>query len=99
MAPRTAHALLFAVGAALALRPLGDPDVWWHLAAGRDMARRGALQPVETPSFTSDVPFVDVTWLWDLATHALASLAGEGALLLLPAVLVGSGLVLGARAA
>lgn len=61
--------LLLAVAAALtALYPSGDPDVYFHLAAGRQMVESGGLPDTEPFCFpAAHRPFVNHEWLFDVA--------------------------------
>ncbi len=50
----------------LAVRPLQDPDLWWHLVNGRLMAETGDLTPVYDRAFTLPATVrVNPSWLWD----------------------------------
>lgn len=69
------HALacVLACGAATTgLLPSADGDIWWHLAAGREMVARGALLFADPFSVSAaGRPWVDVHWLFQLAVFAL----------------------------
>jgi len=54
-------------GAAAWTQPaVGGSDLWWHLAAGREIARTGAVPSVDTFSHTfAGAPWVNHEWLWD----------------------------------
>ena len=81
MLPRAFHPTLrrFVPAAALAggvtligLAPCGDGDIWWHLAAGREMVARGAVLHTDIFSVSAaGRPWVDVHWLFQLATFAV----------------------------
>jgi hypothetical protein len=68
-----------ALGCALAfgaastgLSPSADGDIWWHLAAGREMVARGALLFTDPFSVSAaGRPWVDVHWLFQLAVFAV----------------------------
>ena len=70
-----AHALgcVLACGAATTgLSPSADGDIWWHLAAGREMVARGALLFADPFSVSAaGRPWVDVHWLFQLAVFGL----------------------------
>jgi tetratricopeptide (TPR) repeat protein len=87
------------------LAPLSDGDLWWHLAAGRELARTHAFLAVDPfSSGAAGRPWVDVHWLFQLAAYGAFSLGGltllvigkclllaAGALVLLAAVGRGAG--------
>ena len=71
------------------LRPLSDPDLWWHLSAGRWMAENLAVPRADWLSHTmAGRPWVDFEWLSQLSFYAAYRLAGLPGLLLLKAGLL-----------
>ena len=61
--------LLLAAVFLACLKPMADPDTFWHLAVGREMWQTHALVRTETFSFTdAGAPWTDFEWLF----HALA---------------------------
>ncbi len=76
-------AVLLAAAFALALAPMANNDLWWHLATGRWMVEHHRL-PVEDPfSFTAFMrPWHDVEWLSELVLYGVWRLAGERGLVL-----------------
>ncbi|MES1207328.1 MAG: hypothetical protein ABUS79_15430, partial [Pseudomonadota bacterium] len=90
-----------AVGAALiALGPIADGDVYWHLAAGREMWHRGAL--LRTDPFTLSAagrPWIDVHWLFQLAVAGVHGAFGLVGLAVAKALTVAAGATLATRAA
>ncbi len=62
------------------LSPSADGDVWWHLAAGREIAARGALLHTDPSSVSAaGRSWADVHWLFQLAVfgvHRAFGLAG-----------------------
>ncbi|MFH1724636.1 MAG: hypothetical protein ABII00_08440 [Elusimicrobiota bacterium] len=77
------------------LLPIGDPDLWWHLSAGRWMLEHLAWPGTETLSYTrAGVPWVDFEWLSQLAfsgVHAATGLAGLWVLKVLLLAAAGAG--------
>lgn len=71
-------AVALGLGAASAgIQPCADGDIWWHLAAGREMVARAGL--LFTDPFSSGAqgrPWADVHWLFQLATYALHRVFG-----------------------
>lgn len=98
------------VGAALllvafCLRDDVQPDLYFHLAAGRDMVRAGAL-PTRSQWLAEDdqpgggFPFVDHEWAFQLAAYPLFEAGGPPALHLVKTLLAAAclgGLLLAAR--
>jgi len=75
---RAATFAALAMGAFLiALGPISDGDIYWHLAAGREMAARHAL--LRTDPFTLSAagrPWIDVHWLFQLGAWTAYRLVG-----------------------
>jgi hypothetical protein len=86
-------AVVVGLGAASAgLQPSADGDIWWHLAAGREMVARGGLLFSDPFSVSAQGrPWVDVHWLFQLAVYAVNQWLGLGGLVLVKCVLVGVG--------
>lgn len=78
--------------ASTGLSPSADGDIWWHLAAGREMVRRGALLFVD-PFSTSALgrTWVDVHWLFQLAVFGLHRAFGLAGLVFAKCALLGLG--------
>ncbi|MDF3068667.1 MAG: hypothetical protein K0R38_4268 [Polyangiaceae bacterium] len=82
----------------IALAPSADGDIWWHLAAGREMVARGSVL-VNDPFSVSAAgrPWVDVHWLFQLVAFVVYRAAGLAGLVWGKcALLVAGALVLGA---
>jgi hypothetical protein len=92
-------ALAILAGAALvSFRSAYEPDLWWHLAQGREAAG-GAL--VRTNLFSSlhrDYPQHYTSWLFDLGAYWLWTRAGGAALQIAQALLIAASLGLTALA-
>jgi hypothetical protein len=94
--------LALAVGAFIVgLAPLADGDLWWHLAAGREMVRTHAF--LRTDPFSAGAagrPWIDVHWLFQLGSYGVHALGGLRAIVLAKCLLVAAGaLVLGVSVA
>ena len=94
--PSAARMLVFAavaVGAfVVSFGPISDGDIYWHLAAGREIVHRGALLHVDP--FTVSAagrPWIDVHWLFQLGAFAVYSAFGFVGLAVAKALLVASG--------
>ena len=83
---------LFATVMVVAWAPSADGDIWWHLAAGREMVRTHGL--LWTDPFSSGAAgrtWIDVHWLFQLAAYAVFASAGLAGLVVAKAVLVATG--------
>src|ERR1041384_5550918 len=93
--PRHAWAALLFVGAASAgFAAAADGDVWWHLAAGREMWERGAW--LTTDPFSSVAAgrrWIDVHWLFQLGAFAVHSRWGLAGLVACKCVILGGGAI------
>lgn len=79
-------------GASTGLQPCADGDIWWHLAAGREMVARGGL--LFTDPFSSGAhgrPWVDVHWLFQLATYGVHRALGLSGLVWMKCALIALG--------
>jgi hypothetical protein len=84
----------------VAFGPVSDGDIYWHLAAGREMVRRHAL--LRADPFTLSAagrPWVDVHWLFQLGAYAVHRVAGLVGLTAVKAALVAAGAVGATRVA
>jgi hypothetical protein len=81
-------ALLFFV-ASLALAPMTESDLFFRLAAGREILAHHALPAHNLFSFTApDFPDLDASWLFEVGAALLYRLGGFPALVLAKAVVV-----------
>jgi hypothetical protein len=72
----------------LCLFPLRNNDLWWHLAAGREMVAQRAFLHSDPFSFTGFMgSWVDNAWLSQLVFFAMFQLAGAFGLVLLRAAI------------
>jgi tetratricopeptide (TPR) repeat protein len=73
---------------------VADSDIWWHLAAGREMVRTGGVLHQDPFSLSAlGRPWIDVHWLFQLLGYAGFQLGGLRALVLGKAALVAAGAV------
>jgi hypothetical protein len=71
--------LAVAASALVSFRWCYDPDLWWHLAQGREIAA-GRLPRTNLFSFTHpDFPQPSTSWLFDLGTYGLWHIGGAAA--------------------
>ena len=99
-----ARLLLFfavTVGAfVVSLGPISDGDIYWHLAAGREILHQRAL--LHFDPFTLSAagrPWLDVHWLFQLGAYALYAFSGFTGLAVAKAALVSVGATLLVRVA
>jgi hypothetical protein len=86
--------LLFVGAASAGLTAAADGDVWWHLAAGREMVARGDF--LMTDPFSSGAagrPWIDVHWLFQIAAYAIHAELGLAGLVWCKCLIVGTGAV------
>lgn len=83
------------LGVLYALRPISDPDFWWHLKTGEEMVRIRGLLPDNPFWFTGDASLtarelmvLHGYWLWELGCYALYLLAGYQGILTLNILLL-----------
>ncbi|MEN3336333.1 MAG: hypothetical protein V7647_9 [Acidobacteriota bacterium] len=87
---RTALLLAAAVAAACALsfRPIYEPDLWWHLAQGRETAAGRLVHTNVFNAFYGSYPQPYTPWLFDLGAYAAWRIGGGGAVQLAQAALL-----------
>ncbi len=74
--------------------PLADPDIWWHLEAGREMVARGGL--IRTDPFCHSSlgrEWIDLHWIFQLVVYGLWKLGGPWAITLAKTVSLAGALV------
>lgn len=78
---RTLAVLLLAGAAALlSFRGIYEPDLWWHLAQGRETAAGRLVRTNVFGGVHAEYPQPYTSWLWDLTAYGLARLGGTVAL-------------------
>src|SRR5437868_6237701 len=74
--------------------PIADGDIYWHLAAGREMVQRATVLTSDPFSVSAaGRSWVDVHWLFQLAAYAVHSSGGLFGLVLAKCALVACGAV------
>ena len=80
---------LVLLAAALSLRTVQSPDLWWHLASGKWMLENRTLLDRDVFTFTSpDIPWINRTWLSAIAFYLMYAAGGLAAVCLFTAALV-----------
>ncbi|TBR20123.1 hypothetical protein EPO15_13550 [bacterium] len=88
---RGAVFLCLAGAAALLSLPLANPDLFWHLSAGRWAAEHGAPPAADWLSHTkAGVPWADFEWLAQLAYYGALRSGGMAGLWALKAAVLGA---------
>jgi len=79
----------------VALGPISDGDIYWHLAAGREILQRRELLRVDPFTLSAaGRPWIDVHWLFQLGAYATYLVSGFLGLALAKSALVAGGAVL-----
>lgn len=80
------------------LKPVDDPDTFWHLAVGREVWQTGHLVHTETFSFTAPgAGWEDTEWLFHALLFPLWRILGSGGLSVAVAILAAGVVGLGYR--
>ena len=70
------------------VRPINDPDLWWHLRNGQEIVRAHSIPRSDTYSFTAfGKPWVAHEWLSDITMYAIYYLSGWTGLVLVLALM------------
>ncbi len=81
-----APALAGTTAVALAIRPVEDFDVWFHLAAGRLLWSTWSWPAVNTFAYTApDHPWIDLHWIFQLLLYGAFRLGGPNGCIALTA--------------
>ncbi|HEX7507358.1 MAG TPA: hypothetical protein VF550_11345, partial [Polyangia bacterium] len=79
----------------IALGPISDGDIYWHLAAGREILQRRELLRVDPFTLSAaGRPWVDVHWLFQLGAYATYQAFGFLGLAIAKSLLVAMGAVI-----
>jgi|WetSurMetagenome_2_1015567.scaffolds.fasta_scaffold00017_10 hypothetical protein len=75
--------------------PITDTDIFWHLAAGREIVRTGHFLHSDPFSFTNALPeWTDIHWLFQVFMYGLYTLGGLKALVVFKLLAVAATCVL-----
>lgn len=78
--------------------PLSDMDIWWHLAAGREMVSLGTWLRTDPFCVSSlGTPWIDLHWGFQLLLFSTRSLLGDAGLVVLRIVFVWAALAIALR--
>jgi hypothetical protein len=68
---------IFLLSIVLFIRPVFDPDLWWHLAVGRYIAQTGIIPQTDIFTFSApDYPYIYHSWLTELILYLIHNLFG-----------------------
>ena len=69
--------VLYSLAVVVTLQPVIDPDIWWHLRTGEWILQHGTV-PTTDPfsAYGQGKPWLEYSWLFDLATYGLYQAAG-----------------------
>ncbi|MDP6582196.1 MAG: hypothetical protein QF681_16205, partial [Vicinamibacterales bacterium] len=90
--------VLFAILAVVVTHTPSDPDLWGHVAFGRDMVRDATVHAVDPYAFTSEKEWLNHEILSEVAMYGAYSLGGGTGLIVLKLLLVIATLCFVARA-
>ncbi|HJT78836.1 MAG TPA: hypothetical protein VJ739_16650, partial [Gemmataceae bacterium] len=83
-------ALLYILPVAVAVRPILDLDIWWHLRAGEWIVAAGRLpqtDPFSQHGLQTGAPWVAYSWLFEVLAYGAYRLLGYDGIFLFRAVL------------
>lgn len=79
------------------IRPIYDPDFWWHLKTGEVMIQNGGLLQLDPFTFSDDgvlsnreALILKGYWLWEITAYGLYSLFGFNGIFLINLLSVGA---------
>ncbi len=80
-----------------AVRPIMDPDFWWHLKTGEEMVKNWGLLQADPFTFTGDavvsnreLMILKGYWLWEIIAYGMYSLLKFNGILLLNIITLGA---------
>jgi hypothetical protein len=75
-------AALYAIPIVVTLRPIADPDIWWHLRVGQWVSEHHTV-PVTDPFSApgADKPWIAYSWLFEVLVYHLYALFGLAGIL------------------
>src|SRR5689334_538935 len=80
--------------AGLVLSTSTDPDLWGHVAFGRDIVQQRTPRLRDVYSFTSDRPWINHEWLSEVAIYGSYATFGGAGLIALKVLVCGMALLI-----
>jgi hypothetical protein len=75
--------ILYAIPAIVVMRPVVDPDIWWHLRTGQWIVEHGKVTTTDPfSSFGQGNPWVAYSWLFELVIYGLYQVLGLAGILI-----------------
>ena len=82
-------AILFLALFSMAMRPIADPDFWWHLRTGQWMVETHAIPHADPFSFTNQgKTWIAHEWLSEIFIYGIYRIGGYGLLILIFAAII-----------
>jgi hypothetical protein len=79
--------VVFAASVVVTLRPITDPDIWWHLRTGQWIVEHHAVPRTDPFSaYGAGSPWVAYSWLFGVAIYGLHKTLGHQGLVLYPLI-------------
>ena len=73
----------------MTLRPIADPDFWWHLRTGQLIVQTQSIPHIDPFSFTkTGAPWITHEWLSELFIYKLFQLGGYGLLIFIFSLII-----------
>ena len=90
-------AAIVAAAALISFRTTYEPDLWWHLAQGREIAAGHVVRTNLFSAAYADYPQLHTSWLFDAVAYGLFSRVGPAAIQFMQMVVIAAALVVVAR--
>ena len=73
----------------MAVRPIADPDFWWHLRTGQYIWETGSIPRQDIFSHTlPGQPWITHEWLSEVVLYAIYAVSGQGGLIIVFALVI-----------
>ncbi len=93
---RQAFFIILVIGLFLmTMRPIADPDYWWHLKTGQFILDTHAIPHTDPFSYTkAGYPWITHEWLTEILMYSIYKYLGAGILILIFSAIITSGFLL-----